>query len=89
MKKESNQVTVDPFDVNGTAYGVFDMRYPSYSELLLNYDAIEKSGTMDGQIAMGKLAKLCITNLKKPSDFDAFPSYAVFALCLWVGKHIA
>lgn len=81
-------VSVKPFDVNGTAYGEFEMRYPTYSELLVHYDAIEKAGTKEGQIATSKLAKLCVTNLKKPADFEAFPSYAVFALCVWLGKHL-
>lgn len=84
-----NSITLaEPVIVNGTTYATFEMKVPSYSEVMMNYDAIEKGGTQAGQVAMAKLTRLCITNLTKSSDFDALPFRVVAELQTWVGKNL-
>lgn len=84
-----NDITLtDPVIVNGTTYATFTMKAPSYSEVMLNYDAIEKAGTQAGQVAMAKLARICTTNLVKTSDFDALPFRVVAELQKWVGENL-
>lgn len=94
-KKEFENKIVDviPFEVNGTTYDKFEMRYPTYSEVSIHSDALldgdDSESSKKRRAAMFELVKLCTTNIKKPSDLMAFPSYATFKLMLWMGKHIA
>lgn len=85
---ENKTVKVREFEVNGRKYEEFEMRYPTFTELLQNYKAIDGHGE-EQMIALFKLVKLCVVTNVKPADFDAFPSYAVFALTHWLGKNLA
>lgn len=87
---EFAKTTVDvvPFEHNGSTYDHFEMRYPSYSELMAHPDMLGDNQTKS-LAASVNLAKLCVQNVDKKSDIDAFPSYAVLAMAGWVGKHIA
>ncbi|WP_218016670.1 hypothetical protein, partial [Gluconobacter frateurii] len=89
-QEEFAKTTVDdflPFEHNGKTYDHFEMRYPSYSELEAHPD-IMSDNPNKARSATVKLAKLCVKNVEKKTDIDAFPSYAVLAMAAWVGKHI-
>lgn len=87
--KDNTITFTTPITTNGTEYKEITMRYPSYSELMAHYDVIEKAGTKEAQVALAELAKLCAESVKKKSDFDAMPSFVMFAVSTWVGEHIA
>lgn len=85
------------FTANGTTYSEFEMREPTFSELMAHNEALNMfNGIEDGSLnlspevinALSDLAKLCATNLTKKSDFNAFPSGVALKMSMWVSQHI-
>lgn len=82
-------IITSPFTLNGRNYETFEIRYPTWSEVENNYNAISDAGSIEGTKAMKAITKLCIINLTHKSDFDAFPSSVALELMNTVGKLIA
>lgn len=82
------QLSFPEFTVNGIQYSDFTLRCPSYSEVAANFNMISKAGTPEGNKAAANLAKLCLSNLKNKSDFDAFPSPVAFTIIRKLGEKV-
>lgn len=82
----------EPWFVGSHEYTHYVMRYPSWTETASHIDATitEDEASKNPEKAkrridaLIKLTKLCVTNLKSPSDFDKAPSYINKAAIDWV-----
>ncbi|ARW49528.1 hypothetical protein [Acetobacter pasteurianus] len=84
----NEELSFPEFTVNGTQYSNFTLRCPSFSETAANFNMISKAGTPEGNKAAATLAKLCLSDLKNKSDFDAFPSPVAFTIIRKLGEKI-
>jgi hypothetical protein len=86
----------EPWYVDSHEYHKYVMRYPSWTETQAHISATisEDEAAKDPEKAkrrlddLIKLTKVCVTNLKNPSDFDKAPYYINKAAMDWVSLRI-
>ena len=86
----------EPWFVDSHEDTHYVMRYPTWTETIAHINATisEDEAAKDPEKAkrrhddLSKLTKLCVTNLKNPSDFDKAPYYINKAAMDWVSLRI-
>ena len=98
MFSDKNVEGVEPWFVGTTKYDKYIMRYPSWTETispdlraatLSEADVKNDSNLAETRMdALIRLTKMCVTNLKEPSDFDKAPAYVNRLAVQWVVERL-